>query len=132
MLQPIRFVKSEIRDCVLTGIILATIVSLVATVGYAINPSRVVTKTGLHLWQVVFAYYCGGIVGGAICGSLLWWVDSTFKAAIVGFFSVMPFALALMLQMLPREQWFPVGIVAAAIFSLMFGSGIASVTRPIG
>jgi len=121
--------RSEIRNCVLTGATLATLVSLIAAVGFAINPSRVAARTGLQWWQVILAYYVGGIVGGAICGSLLRWANSTLGAAIVGFFSVMPLALSLMLPMMPRAQWFPAGLVGAAIFSLMFGSGIAAVTR---
>jgi hypothetical protein len=119
---------AEIRAFIFTGATFATLFSAIAVVVTMVAPGTP-RKAGLSLWQIVGAYYVGGLSGGAILGLLLPFARTRIGAPIVGFLTMLPLAFSLFVSMIKRSEWFPAGLVMSTIFALLFGAGIGAVIQ---
>ena len=115
--------RIRVRAAILTGLVIATTLSVLATMIWLIKGPEAFSRNGLVLWRIVGLYYVGGVVGGAIFGVLLPIAKkSVYGGVLVAFLALMPFFTAVVFSMMPRADWFPPGVVIAAICALVIAA----------
>jgi len=72
------------REGVALGVAMATLYSAWVALVYALNGSRPFVEVGVTLPVVIAVYYAGGVLGGAVAGTLWPRARSRVQATLVG------------------------------------------------
>jgi hypothetical protein len=97
--------SARVENGVRRGVYFAVVLSVMATLAYAIAGREGFAAYGTTYPETIAAYWLGCLTAGAIAGALQSVVTSHLRAALVGIAAAVPFAGALTLTVTPFPPW---------------------------
>lgn len=83
-------------------------------------------RLGISLIELVTFYLVAGILIGIVIGAMLHLVRSEEGARVVGGIACILFYAGSMILVLPREQWFPLGVAGVLVGGWLTGAPIGA------
>jgi hypothetical protein len=115
------------RIGVKVGLMFAAAFSIIATSSYIlVGNTAFVARFKVGFPTVLACYLIGGLAGGLIIGLFRPLRSTAIGSFFIGTVSSVPLLLCIIVLMLPRSTWYPIGVISGAITAVLMGGGIGA------